>query len=344
MLHRVATSVLSVCIDSTGDQARIAQEQTLQELVRDRQSTAFGRSHRFGDIESVEQFQRHVPLVASEAGLAVARAHAACDSKAPLTQRTRDALFRKFGCSLRSTAQTGVWLDLWDSVRRETQATHAGKPRPFFECLDAVIHKYHAEPVEVLIGPMHWLTGVLARIEYLRAQSKARKSRLSDDFWPELSLVIGSISGTSAFRVLVESRLAERRTHPRLVSAYRTPNGALVGLEAEPGAETYVLLPDAGVFFEFAESQSRARLVRRTLWEVKYDTVYELCVSTRAGLLGHRTGQQVQFVPAPTRRSAPTDAVSVAQVALRESSAPCAPLRATFPRYGGWSKAGCIQC
>ncbi|HVS34472.1 MAG TPA: GH3 auxin-responsive promoter family protein [Gemmataceae bacterium] len=285
------------------------QRRILLGLVHAAQATAFGRDHDFRRIRTEADFRRLVPL---RTPAALRRVGAAAMDARLLQQARRDAWTTAlaFVATVRPEARllSGrlALADAADVIPALVQ--------PYALTGEVAADRLIAEPITCLAGSAQAIASWIDHARYCTG-----RDRISD-IWPRLKAVLYNGKGPAGdaapqLRQALGSDvlLLETRISPDGPVAVEDPRGG--GLR---------LLFDHGVYFEFtpAAEGGTPEAVRLALADVEPDVVYEMAMTSPAGLWGCRTGMAVRFerrdpplfqivempvacsspVPGPTRR------------------------------------------
>lgn len=144
------------------------------------------------------------------------------------------------------------------------------------------------ENVTSLAGVPSWM------LVLLRQVLQHKKADTIKEVWPNLELYFhGGVSFTP-YREQFKKIFGNDKI--RYMEVYNASEG-FFGIEDRTDGHDMLLMLDYGVFYEFipadeAESENPRAL---TLAEVNTDTVYELVITTNAGLWRYRLGDTIQF-------------------------------------------------
>ncbi len=160
------------------------------------------------------------------------------------------------------------------------------RPHALPTAADAVERLIH-EPLTCLAGPVEAITFLIDR-----ARAVTGRDRLAE-VWPGLAAVL---YGRPGLTDRAPSRLRDALGDDVLLVETRFAPEGPVALE-DPRFGRLRFLCDHGVYFEFTPTAEAGKpdAVRHALAEVEPGVVYEMAVTSPAGLWGCRTGVAVRF-------------------------------------------------
>ncbi|HZY88479.1 MAG TPA: GH3 auxin-responsive promoter family protein [Gemmataceae bacterium] len=273
------------------------QARTLLGLIHRARGTRFGRDHDFRRVRTVADFRRLVPLctpadlwrsyhqptyprpfVLSAALQAARRAAWTTALALVLHHRPRSPLF------------AGRMLFLGEGV---TAADLPRVVRPYALCqpggsdtaLRLLAERAARLRLTLLAGPAERLVPLL---EYVRNAGQGDLARV----WPNLSAVLYTLRSPAASADRLRAAVGDG---PLLLETAFRAEGPLAVEDPRRGGLR--LLPDHGVFFEFvpAEEAGRPHARRFGLEDVEPGGLYELALTTPAGLWACRSGLTVRL-------------------------------------------------
>ena len=259
------------------------QLRTLLGLVSGARATPFGREHDFRRIRTEADFRRLLPL-RTPAELENARAASAVgrDRRLQRTFRTawETALAFVVGARPQARLLSGRLVFVGDA---------AGLPwlvRPYALAEDDADRLIEA-PVTCLAGPADRIASLMDRIK------EATRGKRLTEVWPRLTAVLydrGLPADDPALRL--REALGEKVL---LLETCFLPDGP-VAVE-DPRRGCLSLLFDHGVYFEFtpAAEAGKPEPTRHGPAEVEPGVVYELALTSPAGVWACRTGVAVRF-------------------------------------------------
>jgi hypothetical protein len=161
------------------------------------------------------------------------------------------------------------------------------------EKLGVIAERYLDHDVRAVAGTTCWFTLLFEKV-LAAARARGRHARTVEDIWPNLRVLFGG--GVAAAPYLPVIRRLVGRNDVTLVDTYNATEGGVYAASEVGGAEGMLMLPHAGVFFEFvpieAQGGERARV---PLWDVKPDRAYSIVVTTASGLYAYELGDIVRF-------------------------------------------------
>jgi hypothetical protein len=287
-----------------------AQANTLAGLVHRAQSTRFGRDHDFRRIRTVADFRRLVPLrTAAELERLHGQATRPFPWAAPAhVDGTRQALklALAFVIAARPSARllTGCTLILGEDLPLCTEEGEGGlslRPARGVLGLPRLLRPYallareatsevavHAArlPLTCLVGSPYQIANL-----FERAREMSGRDRVTD-IWPRLAAVLPTRPLSAALR----SQLREDAGPNPVVLEMCVRPEAVLAIE-DPRYDSPRLLHHQGLFLEFvpADEADHPHAARLGFDEVTTDVVYEVAVTTAAGMWACRAGCSVVF-------------------------------------------------
>ncbi len=272
------------------------QRRILLGLVNAAQATPFGREHDFHRIRTEADFRRLLPLRTTtelrRAGGAMAvvggpwrrQAHGAAwaTALAFVAGARPEARLLSGRLVFLDGAAVLPWLvrpyALIDPNQPEAQAR---------ESISSLALRVGLDRITCLAGPAEALVSWINR-----ARDAAGRDSIKD-IWPRLTAVLYSRQSSLDNP---KTRLRASLGDDVLLLETRIPSEGPVAVE-DPRHGGFRLLFDHGVYFEFtpAAEAGRPEAVRHTLAEVEPGVVYEMAMTSPAGLWGCRTGLAVCF-------------------------------------------------
>jgi len=160
--------------------------------------------------------------------------------------------------------------------------------------LRALAEEAVTRDVRMIAGTPAWFAGLFDAVLAV-AERRQLPARSIQDIWPRLRLLTGGGVRYEPYRSLIEARVGK---HVPYLDVYNATEGGIMGVQDSLDEAAMLLLPDAGVFYEFIpiEELTAASPRRLALWEVEVDVVYALAVSTLSGLFGYLIGDCLRFV------------------------------------------------
>lgn len=144
------------------------------------------------------------------------------------------------------------------------------------------------ENVTSLAGVPSWM------LVLLRQVLEHKKAETIKEVWPNLELYFHG--GVSFTPYVDQFKKIFGNDKMQYMEVYNASEG-FFGIEDRPGAKDMLLMLDYGVFYEFIPLEDVQKENPRTLdiSEVNTDTIYELIISTNAGLWRYRLGDTIRF-------------------------------------------------
>ena len=156
------------------------------------------------------------------------------------------------------------------------------------EKLDKMARATMQENVTSMAGVPSWMLVLIKRIlQYKNNTSLA-------DIWPNLEVYFHGGVSFSPYRDQFKKLFAG--THIKYMQIYNASEG-FIGLQDQPNSEEMLLMLDYGIYYEFIPQAEINQLHPKTysISEVDTETVYEVVISTNAGLWRYRLGDTIQF-------------------------------------------------
>ena len=142
-------------------------------------------------------------------------------------------------------------------------------------------------PVTAISGVPSWLLVFFQRLKEVTGRTHVA------DVWPTLRLVVHGGTSFDPYRRLFRQEIGSDDV--QFVETYPCSEGFVAA--EDPRHRLLRLLPDHGIFFEFApvEELGRGRAVRHTVAELETGVQYAVAVTTCAGLWSYLVGDTVCF-------------------------------------------------
>jgi hypothetical protein len=155
------------------------------------------------------------------------------------------------------------------------------------EKLVATAEAYLDHDVWALTGTTCWYSVLF---DHLLAAAKRRglPARTVGELWPNLRVLFAGGVPAEPYRKLIEGRVG--RPLAILENYSATEGGFLAVSDTRDDPATMRMLPDRGVFFEFARDGRRV-----PLWDVAPNVDYSVLLTTSSGLFAYEIGDFVRF-------------------------------------------------
>ncbi|HBI45620.1 MAG TPA: hypothetical protein DDY78_22625 [Planctomycetales bacterium] len=265
------------------------QLRVLLGLLHDARATPFGRAHDFRRIRTEPDFRRLVPLRSP------AELHRI--DTPPAVADGRKAFRKALGASWQTTLAyvagarpqgrllSGRIVSLGGSDL--SALPWLSRSYSFGNAADAAAERLVRTPVTCFVGPADRVVSVLDQVRWITGRERVA------ELWPDLTAVLysrGSPQDDWAPQLL--ELLGEKVL---LLETCFLPEGPIA--VEDPRRGCLVLLFDHGVFFEFtpAAEAGKSDPARHGLAEVEPGVVYEIALSSPAGVWACRTGVAVRF-------------------------------------------------
>lgn len=161
------------------------------------------------------------------------------------------------------------------------------------EKLDRLVAETLDADVRLVAGTPSWFPGLFDRlIEASRA--RGRQASTVRDIWPNLKLLTGGGINFEPYRALLEQRFGGPVPY---LDVYNSSEGGVMGVQDALDCREMLLLPDAGVFYEFVplDRWGDPDPPRLALWETERDVSYAVVITTLNGLYGYALGDVLRF-------------------------------------------------
>lgn len=156
------------------------------------------------------------------------------------------------------------------------------------EKLDKMARATMHENVTSMAGVPSWILVLIRRILQYKNNISVK------DIWPNMEVYFhGGVSFTpykEQFRNLFSG------SGVKYMQIYNASEG-FIGLQDQPESDEMLLMLDYGIFYEFIPQQEINKVTPKVyhISEVDKDTVYEVIITTNAGLWRYRLGDTIQF-------------------------------------------------
>lgn len=156
------------------------------------------------------------------------------------------------------------------------------------EKLDKMARATMHENVTSMAGVPSWMLVLTRRVLQYKNNVSIK------DIWPKMEVYFhGGVSFTpykEQFKSLFEG------TGVKYMQIYNASEG-FIGLQDQPNSEEMLLMLDYGIFYEFIPQQEINKISPKVyhISEVNKETVYEVVITTNAGLWRYRLGDTIQF-------------------------------------------------
>ena len=269
------------------------QRRILLGLVHAAQATPFGRDHDFRRIRTEADYRRLLPLrTATElrraggpavGGRLLRQAHAAAWGTAlgfVVGARPEARLLDGRLVFLDGIPDLPALVRPYASIQQDPPEAQARESVPSLALRTGNSITCLAGPAEAIVS---WID---------RTRDVAGRDRVTD-IWPHLTAVLYTRQGPADDPA---PHLREALGDQVLLLETRIPPEGPIAVE-DPRRGCLSLLFDHGVYFEFtpASEAGRPETVRHTLEDVEPGVVYEMALTSPAGLWGCRTGVAVRF-------------------------------------------------
>lgn len=161
------------------------------------------------------------------------------------------------------------------------------------EKLDRLVAETLDADVRLVAGTPSWFPGLFDRL-IDAARARGRQASTVCDIWPNLKLLTGGGINFEPYRALLEQRFGGPVPY---YDVYNSSEGGVMGVQDTPDGREMVLLPDAGVFYEFVplDRWGDPDPPRLALWETERDVSYAVVVTTINGLYSYALGDVLRF-------------------------------------------------
>ncbi len=265
------------------------QRRILLGLTAAAQATPFGREHDFSRVRTEADFRRLLPL---RTPAELRRAGGPTPVAGPLLRQAHAAAWATALACVAAARPQARWLSGRLAFLHGAGAVDAALlpllARPYAcrgtaDAADRLVH----EPLTCLAGPVEAVASLVDRARDITGRDRVA------DVWPSLAAVLYNRQGPADrppayLRELLGDGVL-------LLETRFTPDGPIAVEDPRFGCLRFLF--DHGVYFEFTPAAEAGRLdaARHTLAEVEPGVVYEMAVTSPAGLWGCRTGVAVRF-------------------------------------------------
>ena len=156
------------------------------------------------------------------------------------------------------------------------------------EKLDKMALAIMHENVTSMAGVPSWMLVLTRRI------LQYKKNTTIKDIWPNMEVYFhGGVSFTP-YKEQFKNLFADSGV--KYMQIYNASEG-FIGLQDEPNSEDMLLMLDYGIFYEFIPQQEINKVNPKCyhISEVNKDSMYEVVITTNAGLWRYRLGDTIQF-------------------------------------------------
>ncbi len=156
------------------------------------------------------------------------------------------------------------------------------------EKLDKMARATMHENVTSMAGVPSWMLVLTRRILQYKNTTSIK------EIWPNMEVYFhGGVSFTP-YKEQFKSLFSDNGV--KYMQIYNASEG-FIGLQDQPDSEEMLLMLDYGIFYEFIPQQEINKVNPKVyhISEVNKDTVYEVVISTNAGLWRYRLGDTIQF-------------------------------------------------
>ncbi|MHB8259862.1 MAG: GH3 auxin-responsive promoter family protein [Bacteroidia bacterium] len=156
------------------------------------------------------------------------------------------------------------------------------------EKLDKMARATMHENVTSMAGVPSWMLVLTRRILQYKSNTSIK------EIWPNMEVYFhGGVSFTP-YKEQFKSLFADCGV--KYMQIYNASEG-FIGLQDQPDSEEMLLMLDYGIFYEFIPQQEINKVNPKVyhISEVNKDTIYEVVISTNAGLWRYRLGDTIQF-------------------------------------------------
>lgn len=154
--------------------------------------------------------------------------------------------------------------------------------------IEAMAQATMHEDVTSLSGVPTWTIVLLQRILEITGKKDI------SEVWPNLELFMHGAVSFTPYRHLFEDIIKSSKMH--YVETYNASEG-FFGIQDRTGSTEMLLMLDYGIFYEFIPLEESHSDQPKTILldQVKLDQVYEVVISTNAGLWRYRIGDTIRF-------------------------------------------------